>query len=86
MKGKIITEEQKRFKLNVKLVESQKNKKFEYSLDDFLIYDSQWKHYDWKTWCKGANRYDHTKKIVKRYIAECKKPYGQRNLDFIHLV
>ncbi len=65
---------------------SQQNKKFNYTLDDFEIYDSQWKHKDWKTWCKGANNYSETKEIVKKYISECAKPYGKRNISFVHLI
>lgn len=69
-----------------KSIEAQMNKQFNYSLDDFEIYDSQWKHKDWKTWCKGCGRYDKTKELVERYIIECKKPYGKRNLSFVHLM
>ena len=78
--------EQQRIKNMQKLYISQKQKTFNYSLDDFEIYDSQWKHKDWKTWCKGCGRYDHTVKLVERYIEECKKPYGQRDLSQFHLI
>ena len=33
---------------------------------------------------KGCGRYDHTKKLVERYIEECKKPYGHRDLSQFH--
>jgi len=84
--GKFISDEQKKINELKHLYENQKNKVFNYSIDDFEIYDSQWKHKDWKTWYKGCGRYDHTKKLVERYIEECKKPYGQRDLSQFHLV
>lgn len=77
--------EQLRIKSMQKLYVSQSKKSFNYSIDDFEIYDSQWKHKDWNTWMKGCDRYDHTKKLVERYIEECKKPYGQRDLSQFHL-
>ena len=81
---RIISDEQKRLNEVKSLYNNQKNKSFNYSIDDFEIYDSQWKHKDWKTWMKGCGRYDHTKKLVDRYIEECKKPYGQRDLSQFH--
>lgn len=82
---KILDEDQVQRTLNFKRIKKQMNKQFNYSLDDFEIYDSQWKHKDWKTWCKGYGQFEKTKELVERYIAECKKPYGKRNLDFVHL-
>ena len=82
---KILDEAQVQRNLNFKRIKNQMNKQFNYSLDDFEIYDSQWKHKDWKTWCKGCGQFDKTKKLVEQYIAECKKPYGKRNLYFVHL-
>lgn len=61
------------------------SKVYNYTIDEFEIYDSQWKHKSWKTWCKGADRYDETKKMVKRYIAECNKTPEQCDLSFVHL-
>ena len=86
MKKRIISEEQKRLNEVKSLYNNQKNKSFNYSIDDFEIYDSQWKHKSWKTWMKGCGRYDHTKRLVEKYIAECKKPYGKRNLSEFHLI
>jgi len=83
---RIKDEAQVRRELNEKLIKSQMAKTFNYSLDDFEIHDSQWKHKDWKTWCKGAGSYDKTKELVERYVSECKKPYGTRDLSFVHLV
>ena len=82
---KILDEAQVQRNLNFKRIKKQMNKQFNYSLDDFEIYDSQWKHKDWNTWCKGCGQFNKTKELVERYIAECKKPYGKRNLDFVHL-
>lgn len=86
MKKKILDEAQVQRKMISDLTKKQMNKQFKYSLDDFEIYDSQWKHKDWKTFCKGCGKYDKTKELVKRYIAECKKPYGKRDLSQFHLV
>ena len=83
---KILDEAQVQRNLNFKRIKKQMNKQFNYSLDDFEIRDSQWRHKDWKTFCKGCGKYDKTKELVKRYIAECKKPYGKRDLSQFHLV
>lgn len=83
---RIISDDQRKINEVKHLYKKQRQKKFNYSLDDFEIYDSQWKHKDWKTWMKGCGRYDHTKKLVEQYIAKCNKPYGQRNLSKFHLV
>ena len=86
MKKKILDEAQVQRKMISELTENQMNKQFNYSLDDFEIYDSQWRHKDWKTFCKGCGKHDKTKELVERYIAECKKPYGKRDLSQFHLV
>lgn len=86
MKKKILDEAQVQRKIISELTKKQMNKQFNYSLDDFEIYDSQWRHKDWKTFCKGCGKYDKTKELVERYIAECKKPYGKRDLSQFHLV
>ena len=83
---KILDEAQVQRKIISELTKKQMNKQFNYSLDDFEIYDSQWRHKDWKTFCKGCGKYDKTKELVERYIAECKKPYGKRDLSQFHLV
>ena len=86
MKKKILDEAQVQRKIISELTKKQMNKQFNYSLDDCVIYDSQWRHKDWKTFCKGCGKYDKTKELVERYIAECKKPYGKRDLSQFHLV
>ena len=85
---RVYDSEQQRIKEMQKFYASQSKKTFNYSPDDFEIYDSQWKHKDWKTWMQGDPTGDYlkTKKIVLKYIEECKKPYGQRNLSQFHLV
>ena len=77
MSKKILSPEMEMLNKVQSLYEKQRNKKFNYNIEDFEIYDSQWKHKDWKTWCKGAGRYDKTK--------ECNKPLEERDLSFIHL-
>ena len=90
MAKKIISEEQKRFNEVKHLYKTQSKKTFNYSSDDFSIdlLSGKWKHKDWKVWMKGAPNADYaeTKKIVLKYIEECKKPYGKRDLSMFHLV
>lgn len=86
MAKRIITEEEKYRNKVAKLYEAAKEKKYEYTLDDFEIMGGCWKHKDWKTWCKGLESYSETQKqFVQKYIDECKKPYGTRDLSFVHL-
>ena len=84
--GRIISDDQRKINEVKHLYKKQQKKKFNYSPDDFSIdlLSGKWKHKDWKTWMKGCGRYDHTKKLVERYIEECKKPYGQRDLSQFH--
>ena len=85
MSKKIISEDQKRLHEVKVLYDNQKNKKFDYKFEDFEINGNTWKYKSWKTFVKGGNNYTETSAIIHKYIAECKKPYGKRNLDFIHL-
>ena len=80
--------EQQRIQEMQKLYTSQSQKTFDYSFDYFDIIGGNWQHKDWKVWMKGDPNgdYSKTKKIVLKYIEECKKPYGQRNLSQFHLV
>lgn len=85
--------EQQRIKEMQKLYGVQKNKSFNYNIDDFFVeptyassIEFKWKHKDWKTWMKGTKGFNQTKSIIKNYISECKKPYGQRDLSQFHLV
>ena len=77
--------EQLRIQSMQKLYKSQSQKSFDYTLDDFENCGGCWKHKDWKVWMKGHSSYAKTQEIIKRYIAECKKPYGKRNLSEFHL-
>lgn len=77
--------EQQRIQEMQKLYKSQSKKSFDYTLDDFENCAGYWKHKDWKVWMKGHPSYEKTQEIIKRYIAECKKPYGSRNLSEFHL-
>lgn len=85
--------EQLRIKNMQKLYVSQKQKTFNYSLDDFVIepiykgaITFKWKYKNWKTWMNGKKGITETRKIIMNYILECKKPYGQRDLSQFHLV
>ena len=85
---RIISNEQKRINEVRGLYESQRNKEFNYSINDFDIISGNWQHKDWKVWMKGDPNgdYSKTKKIVLKYIEECKKPFGKRDLSQFHLV
>ena len=89
---RIISDEQKRMNEVKHLYENQKKRIFDYSLSDFYIepisegaITFKWKHKNWKTWVKGTKGYTATQDIINKYIIECNKPYGNRNLSFIHL-
>lgn len=94
---RIISDEQKRMNEVKHLYENQKKRIFDYSISDFYIkpiseetitfeaITFKWKHKNWKTWMKGAKGYAATQDIINKYIIECNKPYGTRNLSFIHL-
>jgi len=88
MAKKIISDEQKRINEVKHLYENQSKKIFNYSLDDFDIIGGNWQHKDWNVWMKGDPNgdYSKTEKIVLKYIEECKKPYGKRDLSQFHLV
>ena len=85
---RIISDDQKKINEVKHLYKKQQKKKFNYSPDDFSIdlLSGKWKHKDWKTWMKGdpSGDYAKSKVIVLKYIEECKKPYGQRDLSRFH--
>ena len=82
----ILSDEQKRINEVQHLYESQKNKVYDFSVDDFIIDNANnFKHKSWKTKVKGGIDRNETIAIIERYITECNKPLNERNLDFIHL-
>ena len=82
----ILSDEQNRIESNKYLFENQKNKLYNYNLSDFIIDENNnFYHKSWKTKVKGGNSKEETINIINRYITECNKPYGERNLNFIHL-
>lgn len=86
MAKSIFSDEQKRLNENKVLFENQKNKVFNYTLNDFVIDENNnFYHKSWKTKVKGGNSKSETIDIINLYIEECNKPYGKRNLNFIHL-
>ena len=87
MAKRIISEEQKSINETKKYYDAQRNKQYNYNENDFSIdlLTLKWRHKSWKTWCKGSESYEKTKEIIKRYCNECKKPYGTRDLSFVHL-
>ena len=87
MAKSIFSEEQRRLIENKILFENQKNKVFNYTLNDFVIDENNnFYHKSWKTKIKGGNSKSETINMINRYIVECNKPYGERNLSFIHLI
>ena len=88
MKRVVYDPEQQRIRNMQKLYVSQRQKSFNYSFDDFDIIGGNWQHKGWTVWMKGDPNgdYSKTKKIVEKYIEECKKPYGKRDLSQFHLV
>jgi len=85
---RFISDEQKKINKVKHLYKKQQKKKFDYSINDFDIIGGNWQHKDWKVWMKGDPNgdYSKTKNIVLKYIEECKKPYGQRDLSQFHLI
>lgn len=87
MKKRIISPEQQSLIETKKYYDAQKAKSYNYSADDFEVdlLTNKWRHKSWKTWMKGEKDYSETKKLINKYIDECKKPYGTRNLSGFHL-
>lgn len=82
----IFISEQQRLNDTKVLFENQKNKVFNYTLNDFIVDENNnFHHKNWKTKVKGGKSKSETINIINRYIGECNKPYGERNLSFIHL-
>lgn len=69
------------------LYERQKARVYNYSPEDFEVdlLTNKWRHKSWKTWMQGGNDYSATKQIIQKYIDECAKPYGTRDLSEFHL-
>jgi hypothetical protein len=86
--GKVFLSEAQQTLNNTRhLYERQANKKFNYSFDEFIIDKHfNFRHKTWRTYVKGGSNLQETTYMINRYIAECNKPYGERNLDFIHLL
>ena len=92
---RIKNELQVQIEATAKAVKNQQSKKYDYKFEDFEIVPVcegsitfKWRHKSWKTWCaapingKGVMG---VRNMVRRYIAECQKPYGKRDLSFVHL-
>ena len=55
----------------------------EFTIDE----DFNFTHTSWKgVFVKGGTTVIATMEIINKYIEECNKPYGERDLSFIHLV
>lgn len=68
--------------------EVAKKKKWDLTQEEFII-DEQFNfsHATWKgVFCKGGDTVVATIEIINHYIEECNKPYGERDLSFIHLI
>lgn len=86
--SKIIDEDKMRRELCTAAYLMSKNKKWDLTEEDFTIDENlNFTHATWKgVFCKGGDTVVATVEIINRYIEECKKPYGERDLSFIHLV
>lgn len=82
-----IDEDAKKRKLQSKAYEIAKKKNWNLIQDDFTIDEKfNFTHTSWKgVFCKGGDTVVATVEIINRYIDECNKPYGKRDLSFIHL-
>ena len=87
MAKRIYTPEEKTRKETAKLYGVCKNKVWNLKEEDFSIdlLTLQWKHSTWNTWAVGAENYDETKNLIRKYIAEWAKPYATRDLTWVHL-
>ena len=64
------------------------NKNWSLVDEEFTIDENfNFTHTSWKgVFVQGGTTVITTMEIINRYIEECNKPYGQRDLSFIHLV
>ena len=88
MGKRIITPEEKYRNDMAVLYEEAKNKKWNFKLEDFTIDENfNFTHKDWKgTYCKGGDSVAETVEMINRYIEESNKPYGTRDLSWLHVV
>ena len=88
MGKRIITPEEKYRNDMAVLYEEAKNKKWNFKLEDFTIDENfNFTYKDWKgTYCKGGDSAAKTVEMINRYIEESNKPYGARDLSWLHLV
>ena len=88
MARRIITKEEKYRNDMEVLYKKAKNKKWDYKLEDFTMDKNfNFTHKDWKgTYCKGGNSVEETVELINKYIDESNKPYGTRDLSWLHLV
>ncbi len=85
---KILDEEAIRRQECTKAYNNARRKVWDLVQEDFKIDENfNFTHVTWKgVYAMGGNTIIATVEIINRYIDECKKPYGQRDLSFIHLV
>lgn len=71
-----------------RLQDKQKLKTYKYDLEEFKIDEkNNISHPSWKgTKICGGNSVIESVEIINKYINECEKTYGQRDLSFVHLV
>ena len=81
-------EEDERRKALRAAYKAAENKKWNLVDEEFTIdEDFNFTHTSWKgVFVKGGTTVIATMEIINKYIEECNKPYGERDLSFIHLV
>ena len=86
--NKLVDEEAKRRKICTQMYDKARNIKWDLTQEEFTIDENfNFTHATWKgTYAKGGDSVVATVEIINMYIEECKKPYGERDLSFIHLV
>lgn len=86
--NKVVDEEAFRRKICEIAYDKARNRDWDLTEEEFTIDDNlNFTHATWKgVFCKGGDTVLATVEIINRYIEECRKPYGTRDLSFIHLV
>lgn len=86
--SKVIDEDAIRRKEMEIAYDKAKNRVWTFNEEDFTIDENlNFTHATWKgTYCQGGVTLIETMEIINHYIEECQKPYGTRNLSFIHIV
>lgn len=86
--NKFIDEEELYRKICEIAYDKAKNRDWTLAEEEFKIDENlNFTHATWRgIFCKGGDTVLATVEIINRYIEECRKPYGTRDLSFVHIV